>query len=406
MRASRTVVEGYIKLGTIVSVALTSLFLVFVVAHRLWADLPAEQWLEAKISEAPGTSSYSGPTTDTFTISAGGTGIKGGSDSCYLLYRPVQGNVEITARVGALQNTTPHATAGVMLRESTATDSQSVYLSVSPDKGITQTTRSFTGSVSSVLNGPSQVAPVWLKLVRSGGVQGATASASYTLSSYYSNNGVSWTLVGSQTLTMASAVQMGLAVASNDAAAVSTVMMDGVSALTLVPQPSSNLVLWLRSDAGLTVDGSNRVSVWEDQSGNGNHATPPTLTNSPTLSLRALNGLPTVQFNSTNATRLSITNSATLNPASGKVSVIAVTRRSSDTAVGRVLSKYISSSPSSGYLVDFTSATAVRSWIGGNAATGTFTGSSCGVIASVYDQALNKIYVNGGAPVVSTYSTQ
>ena len=36
---------------------------------------------------------------------------------------------------------------------------------------------------------------------------------------------------------------------------------------------SSNLVLWLKANAGLTVDGSNRVTSWADQSGYGNTGT-------------------------------------------------------------------------------------------------------------------------------------
>ena len=39
------------------------------------------------------------------------------------------------------------------------------------------------------------------------------------------------------------------------------------------PSNLSNLLLWLKADAGVTYDGSNLVSVWADQSGNGNDAT-------------------------------------------------------------------------------------------------------------------------------------
>lgn len=37
----------------------------------------------------------------------------------------------------------------------------------------------------------------------------------------------------------------------------------------------SELVLWLKADAGVTADASGFVSAWADQSGNGNHATQP-----------------------------------------------------------------------------------------------------------------------------------
>lgn len=42
----------------------------------------------------------------------------------------------------------------------------------------------------------------------------------------------------------------------------------------------SSLKLWLRSDLGITLNGSN-VSAWDDQSGNGNHVTQATPANQP-----------------------------------------------------------------------------------------------------------------------------
>lgn len=404
MRMSKNVVEGYIKLGTIVSVAVACLILVFAVAHRLWADLPAEQeqWTPEAIN-AVGSSTYSGTATDTFTINAGGAGVKGNSDSCYMLYQSVEGNVEITARIGSLQNTTPHTSAGVMLRESSNSASVHAYVSVSPDKGIVLTTRTLSGSMSSTLAGPMVATPVWLRLARNGGVLDGSSSHTFTVSAYYSSNGVNWTLVGSQTMTMASAIQMGMAVASNDAVAISTVNIDGVSALSNVPQTTSNLVLWLRGDAGLTIDGSNKVSAWSDQSGNGHHALPATSTASPTLTMSALNGLPVVQFNSAGGTRLSISNSTLLNPSAG-VSVMAVVRRTSGATVARVLSK---TNGSTGYGLDFSNGTTVRSLINNtSSASTTLAATISGVVAAIYSTTDgNKIYVNGGAPVLATYST-
>ena len=35
----------------------------------------------------------------------------------------------------------------------------------------------------------------------------------------------------------------------------------------------TGMALWLKADAGVTKDGNNKVSVWTDQSGNGNDAT-------------------------------------------------------------------------------------------------------------------------------------
>ena len=44
---------------------------------------------------------------------------------------------------------------------------------------------------------------------------------------------------------------------------------------------SANNVLWLKANAGLTINGSNQTTLWEDQSGNSNDGTPETLGRAP-----------------------------------------------------------------------------------------------------------------------------
>jgi len=59
--------------------------------------------------------------------------------------------------------------------------------------------------------------------------------------------------------------------------------------------PSAGLVLWLRSDLGVTTSG-DKVVDWADQSGNNNHAFPTTASYQPTFVAGALNGLPVLRF--------------------------------------------------------------------------------------------------------------
>jgi len=62
---------------------------------------------------------------------------------------------------------------------------------------------------------------------------------------------------------------------------------------------TSDLELWFRADAGVTVDGSGtNVTNWADQSVNGNDArqTPLTPANQPDLVANAINGLPALHF--------------------------------------------------------------------------------------------------------------
>jgi hypothetical protein len=66
--------------------------------------------------------------------------------------------------------------------------------------------------------------------------------------------------------------------------------------------PLGNLALWLKADAGLLQGGTNTpVSLWADQSGNGNHATQPTGTSQPLWIPGAIGDRPVVRFNGTNS---------------------------------------------------------------------------------------------------------
>ena len=63
-----------------------------------------------------------------------------------------------------------------------------------------------------------------------------------------------------------------------------------------VAVPTTGLLLQLRADLGITLDGAGNVSAWADQSGAGNNATQSSSGNRPHLVLGAYNGRPTVRF--------------------------------------------------------------------------------------------------------------
>lgn len=54
--------------------------------------------------------------------------------------------------------------------------------------------------------------------------------------------------------------------------------------------------LWLKADAGITKDGSNKVSLWADQSGNNNHAVQSNWSKQPLYVDNQLNGYGALQF--------------------------------------------------------------------------------------------------------------
>jgi len=64
--------------------------------------------------------------------------------------------------------------------------------------------------------------PAWVRLVRSGSV----------ITTYWSTNGTTWTLVGSETISMASTVYVGLAATSHNASSATTAVFDNVSVTT------------------------------------------------------------------------------------------------------------------------------------------------------------------------------
>jgi len=64
--------------------------------------------------------------------------------------------------------------------------------------------------------------------------------------------------------------------------------------------PMTDLELWLRADRGTVYDGSDRLSQWKDQSGNGHHATQAVDALKPTVWTPWLNGLPVVDFDGAN----------------------------------------------------------------------------------------------------------
>lgn len=71
------------------------------------------------------------------------------------------------------------------------------------------------------------------------------------------------------------------------------------AAAAFTPASLTGLALWLKADAGTTLDGSNNLTDWADQSGNGNHATQATVNLRPNLVANLVGSLPGVRFDGT-----------------------------------------------------------------------------------------------------------
>jgi hypothetical protein len=106
-----------------------------------------------------------------------------------------------------------------MIRDSLAANAKEASVAVTPSNGIKFLRRSSTGGATSSTTVASIKAPYWLKLVRSGS----------TFTSYYSANGTTWTLIGSQSISMGATVYVGLAVTAHTTAQLATAKFDNVS---------------------------------------------------------------------------------------------------------------------------------------------------------------------------------
>jgi hypothetical protein len=104
--------------------------------------------------------------------------------------------------------------------------------------------------------------------------------------------------------------------------------------------PSTNRVIWLKSDVGITKDGSNRVSAWADQSGNGNDVTQATGTDQPLWVDAVLNSLPVIRFSQSNGEGLVRNASPTI---SQPYSVVAVLKTDNLGSDGQVMFSFSAS---------------------------------------------------------------
>jgi regulation of enolase protein 1 (concanavalin A-like superfamily) len=98
---------------------------------------------------------------------------------------------------------------------------------VSSAKGLAFQRRVTTGGSSTNTAGPAAGAPYWVRLSRSGN--------SFTAA--VSTNGSNWTTVGTETISMSSTIQVGLAITSHLDGSVSTATIDNVTLSSTPPPP-------------------------------------------------------------------------------------------------------------------------------------------------------------------------
>jgi regulation of enolase protein 1 (concanavalin A-like superfamily) len=166
-----------------------------------------------------GGSGAAGYSTGTFTVLGSGDDIWNNNDAFRYVYQVLSGNGYITARVVSVDATDGWSKAGVMLRESTLASSKNALMMVAGSNGSWFQYRDTTGGGSASAGSYGLHAPYWVRLQRIGN----------TFYGYNSPNGSTWTLVGSATFTMNTALWVGLAVTSHNNGLLTTATFDNVT---------------------------------------------------------------------------------------------------------------------------------------------------------------------------------
>jgi regulation of enolase protein 1 (concanavalin A-like superfamily) len=213
--------------GRPLSIRRALLLLIFAIGTVLPGTAVAQMlpagWAAADVGAPaiPGVALYSG---ETYTVSAAGTGVGAASDQFTFVYRAITGDATIFARVDALPATMPDAQAGVMIRQGLGAGAKHGAVIVSSTRGMAFTRRkSGSGNTTTTAVTPAR-APVWIRVDR----RGSTMTASWSV------DGVTWQVIGVDTVNVTNVLYVGLAVSSRTVVAPVQMAFSGVQALSLV----------------------------------------------------------------------------------------------------------------------------------------------------------------------------
>jgi len=153
--------------------------------------------------------------SNTFQVSGGGVNITGAADQLRFLYKTVEGNFDARVRVTALTGSDrleSYAKAALAAREDTSPGAGNITVFATPsypgDNNVGTTVRTnaagLTGNLGPVV-GPNGLPSGWLRITRVGNV----------FTSYRSLDGMSWTQLGSISLTYGASMVVGAGVNSH-----------------------------------------------------------------------------------------------------------------------------------------------------------------------------------------------
>lgn len=189
-------VQAVYDAGAIVASSVTS------VTVSAAPGLPAP-WQTSDIG-APGVTGSATISNGVFTLVGSGN-ISGSADNFRFLYQPLTGDGEIQAQIVSASNVGSSDLCGAMIRESLTAGSRYALMGYSPGSAMRWQRRNNTSSgTSSTKAGSAALPNAWVRIVRTGN----------SFCGYKSSDGAKWTLISSNSISMAPNIYIGLALAS------------------------------------------------------------------------------------------------------------------------------------------------------------------------------------------------
>ncbi len=188
------------------------------------AAAPPAGWSSADVG-LPALAGSEQENAGTFSVSGGGIDVAGVTDQFHYLYKQVSGDVNIVARVTAVQLVNAASKGGVMIRDSLTPNGAHASMFLTAGSGPAFVQRAAAGGVATTTPSGTAAAPYWLKL----------ELRADTVTAFQSADGLAWAMVGAVRLTLPSPYYVGLAVSSQDAQSLATATFDNV----LIGAPSA-----------------------------------------------------------------------------------------------------------------------------------------------------------------------
>jgi regulation of enolase protein 1 (concanavalin A-like superfamily) len=176
----------------------------------------------------------------TYTVTGSGSDIWGQQDQFNFVYQALSGDVDVSARIAALQGSSSWAKAGVMIRDSLANDSRHALALISTAHGSAFQRRIDPGGFTVSTAGAAIDAPSWIRLVRTGN----------QFTAYTSLDGVKWTAIGTDSVPMVDTVYVGLAVTSHSDSSSAKATIDHFKLAQAAAAPNQPPVVSLTAPAG------------------------------------------------------------------------------------------------------------------------------------------------------------